>query len=361
MSARRILHVSQPTVGGAAVCVRHLARAGVEAGFRVTVACPSDGDLPRWAREAGAEWVPVSLVRSPSSSDLAGLRAVRSMAGEADIVQLHASKAGALGRLAAVSLRSRPRLIFMPHGWSWLVGGRLAPAYRGVERSLASVADVIVAVSDDEREMGRPVLGRAGSRIRVIGNGVDTTRFAPDGEVAERGEEPLIVCVGRLTEAKGQSVAVRALAAMSTPGARLRLVGEGEDSDHLAALTDELGLNGRVDLYGPVADAAPQLRAADVVVVPSRWDAQSLVLLEAMACGAAIVATRVPGAGAAEGVGVLVEREDPVAMAGALDALLADPARRLELGRGARARAVEQFRLEGSQRRWVDLWTELAG
>src|SRR6185503_21338311 len=155
------------------------------------------------------------------------------------------------------------------------------------------------------------VLRRSSDRVVVIGNGVDTDRFTPDGPVADRAPEPLLVCVGRLTEAKGQPLAIEALARMRIPDVRLRLVGEGEDEELLRDLAARAGVAKRVEFAGAVDDAAPHLRAADVVVVPSKWDAQSLVLLEAMACGAAILATRVPGSSAVEGVGVIARRRDP--------------------------------------------------
>jgi len=220
---------------------------------------------------------------------------------------------------------------------------------------------VIVAVSDDDRTVGLEVLNRSADRVVVIGNGVDTERFSPDGPVAERGSEPLLVCVGRLTEAKGQSLAIDALPRMRTPARRLRPVGDAEDEAMLRDTADRAGVAARVEFLGSVDDAAPHLRAADLVVVPSRWDAQSLVLLEAMACGAAVLATRVPGSSAVDGAGVIAECRDPAQFAAAADALLDDPARRAELGAAARARAVDRFALARSNARWVELWTNLAG
>lgn len=358
---RSIVHVCQPTDGGAAVCVRQLADAGQRAGFDVTVACPPDGPLAGWVEGSGARWAPLPMVRSPRPRDVRDLAGVRRLATGADVLHLHASKAGALGRVARLGLRRRPRIVFTPHGWSWLVGGSLAPAYRAFERATAPLADVIVAVSDDDRAVGLEVLSRSADRVVVIGNGVDTDRFAPDGRVADRGPEPLLVCVGRLTEAKGQPLAIEALARMRTPDVRLRLVGDGEDEALLRDLAVREGVAERVEFVGAVDDAAPHLRAADVVIVPSKWDAQSLVLLEAMACGAAILATRVPGSSAVDGAGVIAERRDPPELAVAADALLADPARRAELGAAARERAVERFALSRSNQRWVELWTGLAG
>jgi glycosyltransferase involved in cell wall biosynthesis len=98
---------------------------------------------------------------------------------------------------------------------------------------------------------------------------------------------------------------------------------------------------------------------ADVVVIPSRYDGMALVLLEAMACGAAIVATQVPGSSALDGTGEIVPVEDPRALAEAVDSLLADPDRRRFLGLAARERVAELYPLERSLERIIGLWQDL--
>ena len=87
----------------------------------------------------------------------------------------------------------------------------------------------------------------------------------------------------------------------------------------------------------------------------------ALILLEAMACGAAIVATRVPGTSALGGAGQLVPVEDPQSLAEAVDALLADPQRRRQLGAAARARAVENYSLQRSLQGILKLWRGAGG
>src|SRR5687768_9149078 len=95
----RLLHISQPTSGGVAVCVRDLARMGVEAGLDVTVACPAGGELSGWVQDVGARWRPIALDRSPQLGDLLRAVRMRTLLRSADVVHLHSSKAGALGRL----------------------------------------------------------------------------------------------------------------------------------------------------------------------------------------------------------------------------------------------------------------------
>src|SRR4029078_4497502 len=77
---RSIVHVCQPTDGGAAVCVRQLADAGQQAGFDVTGGCPSDGPLAGWVEGSGARWAPLPMVRSPRPRDVRDLARLRRLA-----------------------------------------------------------------------------------------------------------------------------------------------------------------------------------------------------------------------------------------------------------------------------------------
>ena len=236
----RVLCVVQPTAGGAATCVSQLARAGTEAGIDVTVASPSDGELPLLVEAAGARWRSIRLVRRPNPADVLRVADVRRLLRAADVVHLHSSKAGAVGRLALLGVRDRPACVYTPHGWPWLVGGPMAWAYRLFERVAAPLADTIVAVSPGDAEAGARVLGAGACRLRVIENGVDVDHYRPEGPVADRSPEPLVVCVGRLTEAKGQADAVAALAGMASGQAHLRLVGSGPDREALARSAERL-------------------------------------------------------------------------------------------------------------------------
>ena len=340
----RVLHVAQPTVGGVASYVQQLAGACRDAGLETAVACPRGGELPGWAEANGVEWIEIALQRSPTVRDARRIAELRRLMAGGDVVHLHSAKAGAVGRIAAATMRRPPVVVFTTHGWGWHVGGRLEPAYRGFERFAASHADVTVAVSDENAAEGRGVLGaRAAANLRVITNGVDVDRFRPDGPAAERTDRPLITCVGRLTEAKGQTVLIRAFADLRDTGATLRLVGEGDAKHELRSLAAEARVDDRIEWAGNSAAPEQEYRAADVVVVPSRWDGLSLVLLEAMACGAAIVATTVPGSAAARGAGALVPPDDPAALGQAIRSLLEDDARREVLGRSARGHAVTLF------------------
>jgi glycosyltransferase involved in cell wall biosynthesis len=359
-SVSRILIVSQVTVSGVAICIRNLVRAAVASGYEVTVACPSKGDLAAWAQEEGAKWERLEMRRAPHPGDLFVVLRVRRLSRASTLVHLHSSKAGAVGRLALAGLGgTRPASVFTPHGWSWLVGGWAQPAYRLIEWALLPVTTAVVAVSDEERSAGQAVLGSRAARIKVIPNGVDVDRFSPNGPIATRTSDPLVVCAGRLDRQRGADVAVAALALMTTPRVRLRLVGDGSERVQIESQVSRLGLDDRVEIVGFRVDPTPEIRAADVVAVPARYDGMALVLLEAMACGAAIVATQVSGSSALGSAGEIVPTEDPRALAAAVDRLLADPERRRFLGLAARGRVTESYPLQRSLERNVGLWQDL--
>jgi glycosyltransferase involved in cell wall biosynthesis len=361
-----VLMVSQPVEYGVAVCVRQLAEAGVAAGHRVAVACPGreSGPLADWIQEAGAVHIPLELVRQPSLRDVGGVRAIRRLARGRDVVHLHSSKAGALGRFAVATLRKRdrPAVVFTPHYWSWQVGGPLANLYKWVERLLVHRCDAIVAVSEEEADEGRTELGRTTGNLRVIPNGVDRDRFSPSGRRGTRDPDtPLIVCVGRLSNQKGQDVAIRALAQLQNQDARLRLVGDDNpvgEREKLEQLASSLGVGDRIEWLGKVADPAPEFRTADIVVAPSRWEGMSLVFLEAMACGSAVVVSDVFGSDAIGSAGVVVPPADPDALAREIDALLGDRDRRLRLGAAARKRS-ESYDVATTLSRNLELWHTL--
>jgi len=360
-----VLIVSQPADYGVAIYVRELAGSAVEAGHDVTVISPpgSRGPLASWVKSVGARHHALDMARRPALRDPLDVLTLRRLARGHDVLHVHSSKAAALGRVAAATLprRARPAVVMTPHYWSWLVGGRLEGLYRWIERLLARRCDVIVAVSEREEAEGRSVLG-PDARLLLIPNGVDRAHFSPEGPSAGRDvDHALIVCVGRLSEQKGQDVAIRALALLSDRTARLRLVGGESTAGHrrqLGELATSLGVAGRIEWRAPVDDTAPEYRAADVVIAPSRWEGMSLASLEALSCGSAMVATDVSGSEALGSAAVIVPREDPGALAGAIDVLLRDPGKRKALGLAARAQS-RPYDVSVTMRRNLDLWADL--
>ncbi|SOD63719.1 Glycosyltransferase involved in cell wall bisynthesis [Streptomyces zhaozhouensis] len=343
-----VAHLVQPTNGGAARVVADLVRAQRLAGMRPVVLCPTGGTL---AREAGAAGARVGLwlaERGPTGNlpwevYCAG-RALRRAAP--DVVHLHGTKAGLAGRLA---LRGRLPTVFQPHAWSFeSAGGVGAPLARRWERRAAAWTHGVLCASDQQRVAGE----RAGltAPMSVVRTGVDPERLPAGDQVARRQSRaalaavhglpqraPLVVCVGRLTPARGRDVLLRAWPRVRArvPEARLVVVGDGPER---AALRRAAGPE--VLFTGHTEDAAPWFVAADLVVSPTRAGGAGLAPLEAMAVGRPAVVTDVGGAGEllppGQAAHCLVPPGEPAALARAIEALLVDAELRAALGRAAR-------------------------
>ncbi|MFI8961158.1 glycosyltransferase [Streptomyces sp. NPDC053493] len=375
-----VLHAVQPGDGGVARVVTDLVRGQLAAGLRVAVACPPGTELAAAVRAEGADTYDWRAGREPGprllreTRELARLiRTVRPA-----LVHAHSAKAGLCARLA---LRGRIPTVYQPHAWSFeAVEGTTAALARGWERRAARWTARIVCVSEAERRTGESAGVRA--PWSVIHNGVDTVRFSPQppagpdaaNSAAEGGARvggeaggppgPVVVCVGRLCRQKGQDVLLAAWPAVlaTVPDARLVLVGDGPDAEALRAVA---GTWPSVRFAGAVADTAPWYRAADVVVLPSRWEGMALAPLEAMASGRPVVVCDVDGARESLPPGheepCLVPSEDPAALAAALGRLLGRPRLRHSLGREAREHVLSRFDVRRTGAAVAELYRELAG
>ena len=184
-----------------------------------------------------------------------------------------------------------------------------------------------------------------GLDVPEIPNGVDTERFSPAPRTASA--TPELLFVGRLSTQKGVSVLLDALALLPARW-HLRIVGDGPERASLTAQAARLGIAQRVTFHGwAQREELPALyRAADVFVFPSLDEGMPNVVLEALASGLPIVATRIagndqlvlPGEN-----GTLVPPGDPRAFAAALAPLLTDPAARQRMGARSRALATERY------------------
>jgi len=331
-SSFTVLHVSQPTEAGVARYVEELVGDQIARGWRVVVACPS-GRLAERVKELGGVPAVWEARRRPGVSTLAETarlgRIIQSV--RPDVVHLHSAKAGLAGRLA---LRGRRPTVVQPHGWSFFAAeGAIRAASVSWERLAARWAHAIVCVSDAERRIGESK--RVRGRWHVVPNAVDSTRFpaaSAEDKLAARGRlglprrAPVIVCVGRLSRAKGQDILLDAWPAVlaRVPDAKLVLVGDGPDEVMLKRRATE-----GVTFAGHQDDVWSWLAAADAVALPSRWEGMSIAMLEAMSVGRATVATDVPGARDAlkNGGGAIVPVGSPTRLAAALVERLLDPGR----------------------------------
>ncbi len=256
----------------------------------------------------------------------------------ADVVHTHNTKpvlyAAPAARLAGVR-----RVIHTRHGQRFQAGRRTTLAFR-----LAStLVDRLVCVSQDSARLSAEE-GISARRITTVWNGVDVSRFAYEGPQADGP----VVMVGRLSPEKDVNTLLEAvaLAVRQYPAFRLEIAGDGPCLEDLRRSATELSLGEHVEFLGEVREIPRLLGRSGLFVLPSLTEGISLTLLEAMARGLPIVATRVGGNPEVviEGeTGLLVSPQAPAELAAAMVHLLQSPNVRRRMGQAGRSRVERYF------------------
>jgi len=333
----------------------------------VSVVCSTRRD-PSFAKDIElmrSKGVAVSIVQMyrairPISDFIAFLRIRGILKRGYDVVHTHSSKAGFVGRLAAVTTGT-PFVVHTPHVFPFqmITCPLLTRLYTVLERLAAGWADVIICVSPEEKKAARKLGLVDDSKLRLIENGVtvppvDADLQPEDGDLRRQlgipGSASVIGTAGRCTKQKGQEFLIRASALVSKKrdNAVFVIVGDGKSRTSEEALVRRLGLDGKVLFLDPRDALDEFFRAIDIFVMPSLWEGLPYALLEAMGHGLCIVATRVGGMEQAvtDGVsGLLVPPGDAEALSRAIIRLLDRPDARAELGAKARATISQRFLL----------------
>lgn len=200
------------------------------------------------------------------------------------------------------------------------------------------------------------------SRVTVIPNGVDTDFFRPPRQT--RAGEPIILCVARMVPEKDHETLIRAFRLMHRdhPGAQLWLVGDGPRKTAMEQLAQQILPPGRVRFLPGRTDLRPLLEQASLFALSSRHEAFPNVVLEAMAMGLPVVATKVGGLPelvVPGETGWLPPPGNAPALAGAMSQLLGDPETRRAFGRAGRERVERNFALEVMVRRHGEVFETL--
>jgi len=248
--------------------------------------------------------------------------------------------------------------------------------YQWVRRVFRPFVSRYVALSPDLQRYLVERVGVPPAKVEQIYNGVDTVRFAP----APGGRRPIDGCpfqgpghwlvgtVGRMEAVKDQTNLARAfvVALRLHPAARQRMrlvfVGEGSLRAEVEAILDQAGARELAWFAGERSDVVPLLQGLDCFVLPSLAEGVSNTILEAMACGLPVVATRVGANGElvdAGATGSLVAPASSDALAGAIVAYFADVALATKHGTSARLRALSHFSLERMVDRYDRLYRSL--
>lgn len=376
----RVLHVMECTIGGTR---RHLVDAVLgqrAAGLDVHVTASNlrqtdfEEDLTR-LESAGAVVTRLPMVRAiDPARDAAHLAFLRRGLERArpDVVHTHSSKAGVLGRLASVATDVGAR-VHTPHTFAFLFEAEFSrpkrALFRAIERGLSGHTRAMIAVSPSE---GRTFTASGvvdAERVRVVPNGIDPApwlraRAVPRSELGVPTGATLAVVVGLLNVAKGQDLAIEALARPDLAHVHLLVVGHGALEPELRELARRVRVAERVHFLGFRRDVPALIAAADFLILPSRWEGMPYAVLEAMASARAVVATPVDGARdlvESEGTGILCASIDAASIAAGVRRVLdLGVDGRARMGEHARERLLARHTAATMVRGLIDVYREVA-
>ncbi|WP_029587074.1 glycosyltransferase [Bradyrhizobium sp. URHD0069] len=292
--ALRVLHVAETIRGGIAtyfneLCAHQRASYGRD---NVHYIVPSDhrDDL------VGFDETEVSVFKRAGRSlpglfrmAIVTLRQIRRV--RPDIVHIHSTFAGLVIRPLLLLTRGRPQVVYCPHGWAFArETSRLShQTTKLVEYLLARITDRIICISSDEQQQAINA-GIARERLVLVHNGISADRPSPrTNSIAWTSRKTRVLFIGRLDRQKGYDLLVETARHLSE-AVDVQVIGSS-----VIGKREDLELPSNVTLLGwmdrPQIEA--HLQAADLVVIPSRWEAFGLVALEAMRAAKPIVAFRV--------------------------------------------------------------------
>jgi glycosyltransferase involved in cell wall biosynthesis len=357
----RILHVVRRLdFGGLEVGVVNLVCGLERLGFAQLVCCLEDrGALANRLPESVPVWT-CAEGRRPQRLPWRAARCIRDWRPEV----VHARNGGAWidATTAWLLAGRRGRLVFSFHGWDRL--DRMPRQRAFLYRRLARMTNALAAVSTEAAQQFAEEAGIAPDRFTVLSSGVDTEQFRPPTKPKANGRV-VLGCVGRLDPVKAHDVLIEAFACIAEgPGdPELHLLGDGPCRADLERLARQRGIADRVRFLGMAADVSERLREMDLFVLASHREGRPTSIMEAMATGLPVVATRVGSVPelVAEGrTGLLVDPGDATALARALGALITDEALRRRLAEEARRVAVAELSLDRMVAQYAAFYRDIA-
>ncbi|HEY1918451.1 MAG TPA: glycosyltransferase family 4 protein [Streptosporangiaceae bacterium] len=361
----RVAYVLGTSAGGTVRHVRMLADGLTGRGVDVCVYAPAATWMPDGTPGGGVPFAAVeSSDRPRPAQDLAAVRRLRGLLARSrpDVVHAHGLRAGALAALAVGRGQGRPALIVTVHNAA-PSGGAAGTIYRVLEHLVARRADRVLCVSSDLEERMRRLGARHVAWVPISAPGEVGEQPPPEAAADIRASltagngqagAPVVLAVGRLAAQKGLGTLIEAASRWQdrSPVPVLAIAGDGPLAGDLARQSQALGV--AVTFLGHRDDVPALLAAADVVVAPSMWEGQPLLVHEILRAGRPLVASRVGGIPDLTGqdAALLVPAGDPAALADAVLAVLDDPAQAARLSQAALRQAktlpTEQDALEAA-------------
>jgi len=371
-----ILQITQATVGGVYEYLKLLVEKIDRSKFNITIVCPKidESHIAKF-NELGIRVHIIQMEREICISK--DFRAVIQLVkfikdNKFDIVHLHSSKAGAIGRIACFLCRIP--CIYTPHGWAFNmdITSIKKKLYIYIERFLGLFTKYIIAISPAEKYNAVNYKIGQERKIILITNGIDIKRFSKTETKKYEfrrylGIEPsvrVIGMVGRLSEQKDPITFVKVAKKIISKYSNVRfiLVGDGELRHDVEVLIKKEGISDYITITGWVSNVEQYISIFDIGVLTSKWEGFGLVLAEYMAAKVPVVASNVDGIPnvITNGVtGILVEKGDVDEFANAILKILDNKTLKDSFTQNGYKKVVDEFDINRVIKQHEELYSSL--
>jgi len=329
------------SIGGAQIHVKDMALGMIEQGHDVTVFAGGSEDS-FYINELRKNGIPYRIIKNlvRQISPLTDLKCTFELKSafadhSPDIVSIHSSKAGIVGR-AACRLAGIPCL-FTAHGWAFGegVGWKKKLVYKYIEKSAQILCDKIITVSDHDREIGI----KAGIRKEKMITVHNAMYEIPPEYISEpTSDRNRILMIARFEAQKNHMLLLHALGKLSGIPWEATFIGIGSIRDQFIKKAEELGILDRITFIDQTFDIKTYMKNSDIYALITNWEGLPRSIIEAMRAGLPVIASDVGGVSelVTSGVNGYLVTNDPEEVTSALEKLLTDKKERARLGASSR-------------------------
>ncbi|MEY0243211.1 glycosyltransferase family 4 protein [Providencia rettgeri] len=338
-------------IGGAQIHVRDLSIAMTQLGHQVTVIVGEIGALTEQLEDSGINYiVEPKLIRNISPlKDIICTIKLRSILKQLspDIVSLHSSKAGIIGRSALIG--TKIPCIFTAHGWAFAdgVSKQHKKLYIFIEKLFSKFCNKIVTVSNQDKNLAIKYKVASSAKQIVIHNGMPDKSFE-FSKKSKLSDTIDIICIARFSEQKDHTSLFKALAKITSLNWSLNLVGKGPLESEMKKLAKELQISNKISFLGERHDVSKLLSSSDIFILPSNWEGLPRSIIEAMSFSLPIIASDVGGVSemVSPSNGFLIPRGDINEMSSALRILIKNQDIRIRMGNISREIYCRSFNFQ---------------
>lgn len=363
-SPLNIAHVFRAPVGGLFRHVRDVVKVQAGCGHRLAIVCDStsggdaaDAFMGELAPLCALGVHRLEMSRTPGLGDAISARRIGEILAGLDIGILHGhgAKGGAYARIAAGKLGAAA--VYTPHGgalhYDWK--SPQGALFLGAERLMLARTAGLAFVCDYERRTFEQKIGLGGAASRIVPNGLWPHEF---GEVKPARDATDILFIGEMRHLKGVDTLIEAIKLATERKITATLVGDGPDRTQFESLANELGLSSRISFTGAMP-AQQAFGLGRLMVVPSRNESFPYIVLETIAAGKPVIATRVGGIPEIIEDDVLIEPDNPEVLAKTITQALGDADASRSLARARAKRVAQDFSAPRMGRQLIDFYESI--